>query len=114
MKVIIAGGRNLDLPIVTISSLVVDSGFNLTQVVSGGATGVDRSGELYAEVMGIPTVVFEAEWDRYGKRAGPIRNSKMAVYADALIAVPDGGPGTYDMIDKMKALGKPVFIWEKE
>ena len=49
-------------------------------------------------------------WNRYGRKAGILRNRKMAKYADALIAVWDGlSRGTANMIAEMEALGKPVF-----
>ena len=51
-------------------------------------------GEQYAKEHGIPLVLFPADWDRYGKRAGYIRNDKMARYASEkdgiLIAFPVG------------------------
>lgn len=70
------------------------------ELVSGGADGVDKLGESYARENGIPIERFEAEWDKHGKRAGPLRNGKMAEYADALIAVWDGeSTGTDSMIN---------------
>jgi hypothetical protein len=114
MKVIIAGDRERSLTLSEVHEIVTKSGFTITEFVSGGARGVDASGELYAKSIGQIPQVFDADWTRYGRRAGPIRNAKMAAYADALIAVPGSGPGTYDMIDKMKALGKPVFVWEQK
>lgn len=111
MKVIIAGSReiiNLELVLYAIE----DSGFDITEVVSGKARGVDTIGEAYANMMGIPIKVFPAEWNKYGKkRAGPIRNREMALYADAAIIVWDGkSTGTFNMIENMKKVNKPYFL----
>jgi predicted Rossmann fold nucleotide-binding protein DprA/Smf involved in DNA uptake len=83
------------------------------EIVSGGAYGVDFCGEKYAKKCKMPLTIFKAEWDKYGKRAGVIRNEQMAEYADALIAVWDGeSRGTAHMIKTMEALGKPVFVYK--
>jgi hypothetical protein len=55
--------------------------------------------------------VFEADWKKYGKSAGPIRNSEMADYGDALIAFFNGeSKGTLDMINKAKKKKMPITI----
>lgn len=81
-----------------------------TEIVSGGATGVDKAGELYGDFYDVPVKVFPAEWRKYQNRAGPIRNNKMAVYADALLLIWDGeSRGSAHMKQAMLALGKPVY-----
>lgn len=83
----------------------------ITEVVSGGADGVDKLGELWAERMDIPVVRFEAKWYEHGKAAGPIRNQAMADYAEGLIAVWDGkSKGTADMIRRAKAKGLKIYV----
>lgn len=110
MKVIVAGSRHIedaDLVVTAIES----SGFPVTQIVSGGAPGVDSIGEQYARWRKIQLMIFKADWNRYGRSAGPKRNRQMAEYADALVAIWDGkSRGTKNMIDEMKRLGKLVFI----
>ncbi len=88
----------------------------ISEVVSGTARGADYLGEEYANENGIPIKSFPADWDNYGKAAGPIRNRQMAEYADVLIAVWDGkSKGTNNMIIEMNKLMKPVFlIWVGE
>ena len=55
--------------------------------------------------------MFNADWNKHGRAAGPMRNKQMADYADVLIAVWDGqSKGTKNMIDQMNKLNKPVFI----
>lgn len=110
MKTIIAGSRGID-SVMDVLAAMADSGFEITEVVSGGAKGVDLLGELLAASSGIPVRRFPAEWDRHGKSAGPIRNIQMAEYADALIAIWDGkSRGTKHMIDQAKRRNLKVFV----
>ncbi len=46
-------------------------------VVSGGAIGVDSMAEKWAKDLGFDTVIMKAEWNKYGKSAGHIRNGEM-------------------------------------
>jgi predicted Rossmann fold nucleotide-binding protein DprA/Smf involved in DNA uptake len=111
MKVIIAGPRDFyDYP--TVVKAVEDSGFKISEVVSGGARGVDAMGEKYAADHGIPVKRFDADWLIFGKSAGPRRNKEMARYADALIAIETNPPtsGTLNMIDTAKLLGLRVHV----
>jgi hypothetical protein len=89
VKVIIAGGRKIN-DYATLKRAIKDSGFEITEVVSGGAFGVDSMGERYAGDNALPLEVFSARWDIHGPAAGPIRNKQMAEYADALILIWDG------------------------
>ena len=109
MKVIVAGSRSITNAAV-VAKAIAGSGFKITELVCGGARGADELGRLWAQERGIPVVLFLALWRRHGRSAGAIRNLEMARYADALVAVWDAeSPGTRNMIDTMKALGKPVF-----
>lgn len=98
MKVICAGGRDYkdeDTLYTYMSNLHECFGF--TELVSGGCpTGADKFGEEWAKERGVPIKVFPADWDRYGKAAGPIRNTEMARYADMCVLFP-GGKGTINM-----------------
>lgn len=70
------------------------------EIVSGGARGADKLGERYAKEHNLPLKIFSADWNKYGKRAGYIRNTEMAEYANCLIAFWDGqSKGTAHMID---------------
>jgi hypothetical protein len=111
MKVIIAGGRDF-----TNYALVEDaikcSAFEITQVVSGKAKGVDTLGEVWALANSIPVEAFPADWSQHGRAAGPIRNREMAEYADALIAIWDGeSKGTANMIQQARNKRLNVFIY---
>ena len=77
-------------------------------VISGGAPGADSLGERYAVERGLAIERFPADWDNFGKAAGPIRNKQMASVADALIAFPMEGLqnlGTRNMINVAKQHG---------
>lgn len=110
MKTIIAGSRSISL-LSDIRRAVDSSGFKITEVVSGGARGADALGEMYANAKGIPVKLFPADWNKYGKSAGPVRNAQMAAYAEALIAVWDGeSRGTKNMIEQAKLKGLAVYV----
>ncbi len=99
MRTIIAGSRSIT-EYKHVLKAVAESGINITQVVSGTAKGVDLLGEKFAQEHGISVVRFPADWNKYGNRAGYLRNMEMAGNADALIAVYDGtSRGTQHMID---------------
>jgi hypothetical protein len=109
MKVIVAGSHGI-----TDSNLVAGaiqaSGFAITEIVSGGAKGVDRLGENYAAQHGIPVRKFITDW-RLGRGAGIKNNADMADYADALVAIWDGrSRGTKNVIELMRKMNKPVHV----
>lgn len=99
MKVIIAGSRHIhDIDLVT--DVIKKCQFDIDEVVCGGAAGIDACGKQWALQNNIPIKYFFAEWDKFGRSAGPRRNEEMAKYADALLAVWDGkSKGTENMID---------------
>ena len=69
-------------------------------MISGGAPGTDSMAERYAREHGIPILIFKADWSQ-GKKAGPMRNTKMINVATHLLAFPsEQGKGTQDSIRK--------------
>lgn len=109
MKIAIVGSRNFnDYPLlVNILNL-----FCLPdEIISGGAKGADTLADNYAENNGIKFTVFKADWNKYGKSAGFIRNRLIVNAADMVIAFWDGeSRGTKDTIDKAIALKKLILI----
>ncbi len=80
-------------------------------IISGASKGADALGERYATENGFKIMQFPAEWERYGKRAGPIRNDLMASLADCVICFWDGkSRGTRSMISYAFKYEKPVQI----
>lgn len=110
VKVIIAGSREItDFTHVEVGMAEVN--WSITEVVSGGARGVDKLGEDWADLMGIPYRQFIPEWDAKGKGAGYARNVEMATYADALVAFWDNNSsGTKHMIDIALNKGLGVHV----
>lgn len=79
MKCVIAGSRTIkDYGIVL--DAIEKSGFNITEVVSGTAEGVDKLGERFAMDEAIPITRFPANWKKHGKKAGILRNEEMITY----------------------------------
>lgn len=110
MKTIIAGSRSI-IDSEEINKAVSMSEFEITEVVSGTARGVDKLGESWALENGIPIKQFPADWDKFGRGAGYIRNAQMAEYSDALIAVWDGhSRGTRHMINCAQKKGIHVYV----
>lgn len=110
MKVVIAGSRSItDHDLVT--EVIFDSGFDITEVVCGGAYGVDLIGKRWGHDRDIRVKMFMADWEKHGKKAGPIRNQAMAEYADAAIIIcNDSSKGALSMLNSIKNVGKPYYI----
>ncbi len=111
MKVIIAGPRHMPFSMYPLIQRAVDRApFPVTEVVCGLANGADTFGKKWAYENKIPVKEFPADWDKYGKRAGPIRNREMAEYADALIVfIWDGSRGSANMLRTMQDFNKPCY-----
>lgn len=76
--------------------------YSIVEVVSGCAPGADAGGEEWAKMRNIPIKRFPAEWDRYGRSAGPLRNEAMAKYLASktpkgIVILFPGGKGTANM-----------------
>lgn len=126
MKVVIAGSRrctsvhdHYQLVVWAVRDALqefrrtLDQDFEITEVGSGAAPGIDTLGEKWAAEQGLPVTRFPADWDKYGRAAGPIRNGEMAKWLDALIAIRyPNSKGTNNMIKRTQALGKPIHIFE--
>lgn len=119
-KVIIAGSRDFDNFISAehnLLSFFKAFGIHSTdiEIISGGARGADKIGEQFAKKYNIKLTVFPAQWDKYGKSAGMIRNAEMAQYAKdgILFAFWDGkSTGTKNMIDAARRNNMTVLIYE--
>lgn len=117
MRVIVAGSRQgVTYELVRMCIEVArEQGLEITQVVSGKATGADAFGEDWAKANGVPVLPFPAKWKdargNYDPKAGFRRNWAMAEYADALIAVWNGySSGTRHMIEVAQKKGLRVFV----
>lgn len=114
-KLIVAGGRDFsDFNLLSQKlNELADGVFQLRKVsiVSGMARGADALGHHFAKMNNVKVYEFPANWDKYGKRAGFIRNDEMAAFSHGLLAFWDGqSRGTNNMILSMQAMNKPVHI----
>lgn len=85
IKIIVCGGRHFEdyeLLKSILDKHFEDNGIapNDVEIVSGHCQGADMLGERYAKENGCALRVFPAEWKKYGKVAGPIRNKQMVDY----------------------------------
>lgn len=81
-----------------------------TQIIAGGANGADSLAVDWAGYRSVPYRVFNADWEKHGRRAGPIRNQQMIDEGNPhLVMAFRGGRGTADMVRRAKAAGVPVI-----
>ena len=102
----------------TIDRLKITFPDHKIHMISGGASGADTLAEDYAKENNIEVSVFPANWKKYGRAAGPIRNQHMAEDARAadashLLAFWDmRSPGTKNMINTAKKINIPVSVYD--
>lgn len=107
MRVLVCGGRKYG------DAAEVNRALNelpVSLVIEGGASGADLLAKLWAQSNCVPCETYEADWDKYGKTAGPIRNQRMIDEGkpEVVVALP-GGPGTADMVRRARAAGIKVI-----
>lgn len=108
MKIAVVGSRGS-----TVSDLEKYLPPETTEIVSGGAQGVDSSAKIYAEAHGIKLTEFLPEYDKYGRSAPLKRNILIIEYADLVLAFWDGkSRGTKYVIDTCKKMRIPVRVFQ--
>lgn len=110
MRTIIAGGRGVTDPkLLQIS--ILNCGWKPSLVICGLAKGADTLGKEWAIEQGIQVEEYPADWPKYGRAAGFIRNAQMADDAEALIALWDGvSKGTAHMITIARKRNLKVYV----
>lgn len=115
MKTVIAGGRKFN-DYEYLFKCLFSLKDEITEVISGCASGADTLGERWAIENNKLIIKMPADWNRYGKSAGAIRNKQMADIADFVIVFWDGeSRGSAHMIEtaeKMK-LRLEIFKYKK-
>lgn len=107
-RMIVAGGRDFSDEKYLAESLdSLREEYIDIEIVSGHASGADSLAEEYAKRLGIALKIFPADWKRYGRAAGPIRNKQMLEYimeGNPLIAAFWDGKskGTKNMIEQAR------------
>lgn len=106
MKIAIVGSRNL-----TISNLEKYLPSGVTEIVSGGAKGIDTCAKEYARKNNLKLTEFLPEYSKYGRIAPLVRNDMIINYADEVIAFWDEkSRGTKYVIDKCKSKNKKITV----
>lgn len=106
MKLAIVGSRR-------INNIKIDDyvHFNVDEIVSGGAVGVDFCASEYAKAYGIKLTEFLPCYERYGRAAPIVRNKEIVDYADKIIIFWDGkSKGTLSVIKYAQKIGKPFEL----
>jgi hypothetical protein len=108
MRILVCGGRdfnNYDL----LSKTLYEHALPDSVIIQGCASGADEMAWDWAKANAYKYESYPANWNKYGKRAGYIRNTQMLNEGkpDLVIAFP-GGKGTQMMINLAEAAGVPV------
>lgn len=107
MKVAIVGSRGL-----TVSNLKNYLPDGVTEIVSGGARGIDTCAKEYAISNGIKLTEYLPEYEKYGRSAPLKRNITIIECADLVLAFWDGtSHGTKYVIDNCKRRGIPIKVF---
>ncbi len=107
MKIAVIGSRNLAID--NLEGIIPDT---VTEIVSGGARGIDSCAKQYAMEHLIKYTEFLPEYNRFGKAAPLKRNIQIIEYADVVIAIWDGkSRGTKYVIEQCKRAGKEVTVY---
>ena len=89
---------------------------NTTELISGGANGVDSLAASYAAEHNIPIRVIRPDYKRYFYRRAPLERNQLIVdTADFVVAVWDGSStGTKDALTRAQNAGKPVRVYSPD
>ena len=116
-KILVCGSRNWrDVGPISLflQEAVRTYGGDGVQVIHGGASGADKAADRAARKLGIQVFCEPAQWETYGKAAGPIRNQLMLdkYKPDEVIAFRTSGKsnGTDHMIKCARKAGIPVTV----
>lgn len=117
MRILVCGGRNFtgaDLVNKTLFKIThLDKQYESGTIIHGNARGADNFGALWGYRMGWKVEAYPAEWKKYGKSAGYIRNKQMLTEGkpDLVIAFP-GGKGTANMVQCAIEAGVKIIVIE--
>lgn len=118
MRVLVCGGRDFNN-----NNLFLETMFHHLpedeeiEIISGMARGADQFAVLFAEAYEFKLHEFPADWETYGKAAGPIRNQQMLDegHPDLVIAFPTkNSRGTWDMVRRAEKAGVKVIVVKED
>jgi hypothetical protein len=109
MRVLVCGGRNYndyDRVCEVLDDVLASSPDGHVTIINGAARGADQLSTRWAKERGEEFVECPADWDAYGKAAGPLRNAAMLDrWHPDMGAVFPGGSGTEDMLCRLFRAG---------
>jgi hypothetical protein len=99
LRILVCGGRDYD-NVDKVYEVLDEFPTEELLIIHGGARGADSLAGVWAFERGVQVTRYPADWEKYGKRAGYVRNQQMLDEGkpDLVIAFP-GGRGTAMMID---------------
>jgi hypothetical protein len=113
MKLAIVGSRNMGISYSKFEELLLAE-INIsevTQIVSGGAKGIDTFAKLFAGKHHVPLMEFLPKYGAYGKYATLRRNTEIVREANVVVAFPTAdSKGTLHSMSEAKRLGKRLII----
>ena len=127
LVIVAGGGRDLDWPLDRIAAGLVQAtaGRPVALLLHGGARGADRLIEQACRSLAWPVEVIAAEWGRYGRAAGPLRNGRLLrralevatpTQASVLVIAFPGASGTASLVRQARHLiaadGEPIALVE--
>ena len=127
LVIVAGGGRALDWPSNQIAAALLQAtaGRPVALLLHGGARGADRLIDHAARSLSWPVEVIPAEWGRYGRAAGPLRNGLLLrraleeatpVQASVLVIAFPGASGTASLVRQARHLiaadGEPIALVE--
>lgn len=113
MRILITGSRCR--PAIDVYKVLDRYKGSVREIIVGDATGADEAARTWAVSNGVGLTVHKADWNAYGRSAGPIRNQEMVDSgADLCLAFPmPGSAGTWDCVRRAKKAGIVVTVIDK-
>ena len=109
MKVAVVGSRSLDESCYRLIGQNMPDG--CSEVISGGARGIDAMAERYAAENGLVCTVIKPDYRSYERAAPLIRNSSIVAKADFVLILWDGASrGSLNVIETCMKTKKPYKI----
>lgn len=110
MKVAVIGSRTL-----SVHDLSPFLPSETTEIVSGGACGIDTCARAHARTHGLRLTEFFPDYRNHGKNAPLVRNKAIITYSDLIVAFWDGhSTGTQHVIKQCRAQQKPVRVYMRK
>lgn len=114
MRLAVVGSRGItDKKLIwgEIDAYIHEVGEACDLIISGGARGVDSIAEAWADANSVPTSIWLADWDKFGKSAGYRRNMDIIAESTHVLAIYDGqSKGTMHSIKLATDKGKQLKV----